>query len=56
MKRIIISLSDEFLDTLDEAWKKLGLPSRNSYVEQCIRYQLKLPNIFQPSSEGEKDA
>jgi len=52
MKRVILNLSDEVADIIDEAWKKLGLPSRNSFVEQCIRYQLKLPNVFDKEAEG----
>jgi len=51
MKRVILNLSDEVAKIIDETWKRLGLPSRNSYVEQCIRYQLKLPNVFE-EAEG----
>jgi len=46
MTRVIISLSDEVTAKIDDEWKRLGLPSRTSYIEQCIRYQLKLPNVF----------
>jgi len=52
MKRVILNLSDEVAEKADEVWKRLGLPSRNSFIEQCIRYQLKLPNVFDKEAEG----
>jgi len=46
-KRIIITLSEDIVNKLDDVYKNLGLPSRNSYIEQCIRKQLGLPNAFE---------
>ena len=46
MKRVILNLSEDVVDKTDKEVTRLGLPSRNSYIEQCIRYQLKLPNVF----------
>ena len=45
-KRVILNIPADLLKLVDEDVKKLGLPSRNSYVEQSLRYQVGLPNIF----------
>ena len=51
MKRVILNLPEEVVEKADEEKKRLGLPSRNSYIEQCIRYQLKMPNVFDKEPE-----
>ena len=51
-RRVILNLPDNLAEKMDEEWRRLGLPSRNSYVEQCIRHQLKLPNVFNKEAEN----
>lgn len=45
-KGILLRLDEKVLEKLDEEWQRIGFPSRTSYVEQCIRRQLGLPNAF----------
>ena len=45
-KRVILNLSKELVEKMDEQVKKLGLPSRNAYVEQVFRREVGLPHVF----------
>jgi len=47
IKRVILNLPEDLVDKLDAEWNRLGMPSRNSYIEQVIRKQLALPNVFE---------
>ena len=47
IKRVVLNLPEKLVDKLDEEWNRLGMPSRNSYIEQVIRRQLALPNVFE---------
>ena len=47
IKRVILNLPEDLVDQLDEEWNRLGMPSRNSYLEQVVRKHLGLPNVFE---------
>ena len=46
MKRVILNLDDEVAERADKERKRLGLPSRNSFIEQCIRARVGMDSVF----------
>lgn len=45
-------MEDSLVNKVDEEIERLGVKSRNNYIEQMIRHHLKIPSIFDEKVEG----
>jgi len=51
MKRVILNLDEELVQAIDDEYKRLGLPSRNSFIEQVLRKRMGKPNVFETDDD-----